>query len=137
MQAQPGPSWQGPGPSRPRCRGNRGGRGSRHHPVARRIDTTNNKVSKMAEIAGVQSSDLRHFVERHFVYSTLRLKFSSNGRRNVTLSNAPLGRNFSPGFGCQINHGEDAILESKKISNDQELIQLDPISCPQNQKGNN
>lgn len=43
MQAQPGPSWQGPGPSRPRCRGNRGGRGSRHHPVARRIDTTNNK----------------------------------------------------------------------------------------------
>ena len=28
-------------------------------------------------------------------------------------------------------------VESKKISNDQELIQSDPISCPQNQKGNN
>ena len=28
-------------------------------------------------------------------------------------------------------------LESKKISNDQELIQSGPISCPQNQKGNN
>ena len=28
-------------------------------------------------------------------------------------------------------------LKSKKISNDQELIQSDPISCPQNQKGNN
>ena len=28
-------------------------------------------------------------------------------------------------------------LQSKKISNDQELIQSDPISCPQNQKGNN
>ena len=27
--------------------------------------------------------------------------------------------------------------ESKKISNDQDLIQSDPISCPQNQKGNN
>ena len=27
------------------------------------------------------------------------------------------------------------LLESKKISNDQELIQSDPISCPQNQKG--
>ena len=25
----------------------------------------------------------------------------------------------------------------KRISNDQELIQSDPISCPQNQKGNN
>ena len=29
------------------------------------------------------------------------------------------------------------LLLSKKISNDQELIQSDPISCPQNQKGNN
>ena len=28
-------------------------------------------------------------------------------------------------------------LQSKKISNDQELIQSDPISCPQNRKGNN
>ena len=28
-------------------------------------------------------------------------------------------------------------LKSKKISNNQELIQSDPISCPQNQKGNN
>ena len=29
------------------------------------------------------------------------------------------------------------MVQSKKISNDQELIQSDPISCPQNQKGNN
>ena len=29
------------------------------------------------------------------------------------------------------------VVLSKKISNDQELIQSDPISCPQNQKGNN
>ena len=28
-------------------------------------------------------------------------------------------------------------VQSKKISNDQELIQSNPISCPQNQKGNN
>ena len=28
-------------------------------------------------------------------------------------------------------------LKSKMISNDQELIQSDPTSCPQNQKGNN
>ena len=33
-----------------------------------------------------------------------------------------------------INEG---YVGSKKISNDQELIQSDPISCPQNQKGNN
>ena len=29
------------------------------------------------------------------------------------------------------------LKKSKKISNDQEPIQSDPISCPQNQKGNN
>ena len=29
------------------------------------------------------------------------------------------------------------IEQSKKISNDQELIQTDPTSCPQNQKANN
>ena len=34
--------------------------------------------------------------------------------------------------------GEFCLFEqSKKISNDQELIQSDPISCPQIQKGNN
>ena len=31
----------------------------------------------------------------------------------------------------------DTRVHSKKISNDQELIQSDPTSCPQNQKGNN
>ena len=31
----------------------------------------------------------------------------------------------------------EAEMKSKKISNDQELIQSDPTSCPQNQKGNN
>ena len=30
-----------------------------------------------------------------------------------------------------------SFFRSKKMSNDQELIQSDPISCPQNQKGNN
>ena len=30
-----------------------------------------------------------------------------------------------------------AETENNKISNDQELIQSDPIFCPQNQKGNN
>ena len=32
------------------------------------------------------------------------------------------------------NH-KSSDMQSKKISNDQELIQSDPISCPQNQKG--
>ena len=30
---------------------------------------------------------------------------------------------------------EAGLPQGKKISNDQELIQSDPISCPQNQKG--
>ena len=32
---------------------------------------------------------------------------------------------------------QGVLKQSKKKSNDQELIQSDPISCPQNQKGNN
>ena len=43
-------------------------------------------------------------------------------------------------FSC-VNKGQrdnnKGAAQSKKISNDQELIQSDPISCPQNQKGNN
>ena len=35
------------------------------------------------------------------------------------------------------NVGKTVPLQSKKISNDQELIQSDPTSCLQNQKGNN
>ena len=35
------------------------------------------------------------------------------------------------------NNARKSNLKGKKISNDQELIQSDPISCPQNQKGNN
>ena len=38
---------------------------------------------------------------------------------------------------CMSLTNKSNILKSKKISNDQELIQSDPISCPQNQKGNN
>ena len=34
-------------------------------------------------------------------------------------------------------YGDTHRMKSKKISNDQELIQYDPTSCPQNQKGNN
>ena len=36
-----------------------------------------------------------------------------------------------------INGKKSKFTQSKKISNDQELIQLDPTSCPQNQTGNN
>ena len=37
-------------------------------------------------------------------------------------------------FSC---YNSSSRLKSKKISNDQELIQSDPTPCPQNQKGNN
>ena len=36
---------------------------------------------------------------------------------------------------CLVN--VDSVMQSKKISNDQELIQSDPTSCPKNQKENN
>ena len=39
----------------------------------------------------------------------------------------------------ETNRTDDPLLnlKSKKVSNDQELIQSDLTSCPQNQKGNN
>ena len=37
----------------------------------------------------------------------------------------------------QVSAGTQRKLQSKMISNDQELIQSDPTSCPENQKGNN
>ena len=40
-------------------------------------------------------------------------------------------------FGAQQLYNTRIQIESKRISNDQELIQSDPIYCPQNQKGNN
>ena len=46
--------------------------------------------------------------------------------------------NFASPLKCTpVGRASDSMMESKKISNDQELIQSDPISCPQNQKGNN
>ena len=41
----------------------------------------------------------------------------------------------SAGIRLRLENGE--IIQSKKISNDQELIQSGPTSCPINQKGNN
>ena len=39
--------------------------------------------------------------------------------------------------GLKANSYKPRHEKSKKMSNDQELIQSDPTSCPQNQKGNN
>ena len=47
-----------------------------------------------------------------------------------------LGYDFLYEQDCSISV-KDSCLKSKKISNHQEIIQSDPTSCPQNQKGNN
>ena len=48
-------------------------------------------------------------------------------------------REWLPGLSARtlLKKNRGTCYRSKKISNDQELIQSDPISCPQNQKGNN
>ena len=55
-----------------------------------------------------------------------------NGK-GVAQSDLEKAEEFNGQFTDVFNKNE----QSKKISNDQELIQSDPISCPQNQKGNN
>ena len=74
-----------------------------------------------------------------------QIQTTINTRQPVIVSNTE-HRNLSPansgqGLGIQFppksNVGCMSMSRSRKISNDQELIQSDPISCPQNQKGNN
>ena len=65
-----------------------------------------------------------------------RLVILSNGEagdltKSTTKSTKFIRKNYLRFF----NH--ISILKSKMISNDQELIQSYPTSCPQNQKGNN
>ena len=49
-----------------------------------------------------------------------------------------MGSPMAPAYGSLfMGKLEQDFIQSKKISNDQELIQSDPTSCPQNQKGNN
>ena len=73
-------------------------------------------------------------------------KIMSYGEDNNTLY--PLQHGFRRGRSCETQLLEfvddisrdglcQSFWQSKKISNDQELIQSDPTSCPQNQKGNN
>ena len=69
---------------------------------------------------------VRIFFMLQVVYKYAKSGFSVNLGWIVTV------RNFSV---VLLMWGET--IEIKKISNDQELIQSDPISCPQNQKGNN
>ena len=58
-----------------------------------------------------------------------------NRKNNAPFSNAfnmVLNLNF-----CILKVTDAVAFKVKKISNDQELIQSDPTSCPQNQQGNN
>ena len=54
-----------------------------------------------------------------------------SGNTAVSMCN-PANRNMEILYFCMLKY-----VQSKKISNDQELIQSDPTPCPQNQKGNN
>ena len=58
----------------------------------------------------------------------------------VTLSNFVTAENLSMSiFSDALTFADTScyFIQSKKTSNDQELIQSDPTSCPQNQKGFN
>ena len=69
-------------------------------------------------------------------HACIKLKFMSNvDYRLVFEMHITIGFHFFNIFFSKSI--EYATMSSKKISNDQELIQSDPISCPQNQKGNN
>ena len=78
-------------------------------------DNVNTLISSFPEVVGNTSG-----ISLQINFEGLRLFKSSNPQ-------------FWPILGRLVKPS----LTSKKISNDQELIQSDPTSCPQNQKGNN
>ena len=61
---------------------------------------------------------------------------SFNVSRSSGNSNSNLA-SVTTNFGLDLRQFDGTDAQSKMISNDQELIQSDPTSCPQNQKGNN
>ena len=79
---------------------------------------TFNTVSKRYQGTGILKSDCKQ---------PLRIGI-------IRALNECTGRLFRAATGY--NH-KSSDMQSKKISNDQELIQSDPTSCPINQKGNN
>ena len=62
-------------------------------------------------------------------------------RAHAHLTLAPFPQSILHSFQSSLTSNQNVwyfiYSQSKKISNDQELIQSDPTSCPQNQKGNN
>ena len=73
-----------------------------------------------------------HFINKGIEFIDLPSIFMD---RSVTSSIPAYFQNSEPRIICYKYN--KPIRKSKKISNDQELIQSDPTSCPQNQKGNN
>ena len=64
-------------------------------------------------------------------------EFFSNIVHWIKCKDEPIYAFLTDGAGVGKSVVIRALYQSKKISNDQELIQSDPTSCPQNQKGNN
>ena len=67
-------------------------------------------------------------------YGEVLNKVESSGFRATSLSTYEFSTLY---ITLPHNFIKEKLIKSKKINNDQELIQSDPISCPQNQKGNN
>ena len=62
---------------------------------------------------------------------SLQISDNSKGHQNLFFFS---GRSDSLVVYSSKRYGPSNSMNSKKISNDQELTQSDPISCPQNQK---
>ena len=64
--------------------------------------------------------------------------FRFNNDNYLQETGAAMGSPMAPAYASLfMGKLEQDFIQSKKISNDQELIQSDPTSCPRNQKGNN
>ena len=109
----------------------------------------NYKINVKGVVNTYHANMLKLYVERPNVTSyrsaaiNAHCNVNSKDHRDPTVHRMIVDAVTSNDVTCgDVTHGDvtsvkDSPSQSKKISNDQELIQSDPISCPQNQKGNN
>ena len=113
------------------------------------VNAMNYKINVKGVVNTYPANMLKLYVERQNVTSYRSAAIDAHGNvkskdhSDPTVHRVIVDTVTSNNVTCgDITHGDvtsvkDSPSQSKKISNDQELIQSDPISCPQNQKGNN
>ena len=84
----------------------------------------------------VVSSTIIIMINVNVLVTPTKLTFTESNKDWEKITHNEMLKSLGPNCNNFVSKWSER-FQSKKISNDQELIQSDPTSCPQNQKGNN